>query len=296
MPVPAAVVKSARVPFLVLTPAVLLLALAIGLYAGAGLQPVYVAVALLAAISAHISVNALNEYSDFHSGLDDMTLRTPFSGGSGALPAEPKAAAAVGALGVVTLLLTIGGGLWLVWQRGWGLLPLGLAGALLIVTYTRWLNRSPWPCLLAPGLAFGPLMVVGGSWVVSGHFQPLALWLSLLPFALSNNLLLLNQWPDREPDRLVGRRHLAIVYGLKMVLWVYGLQWLLALLVLVSALLVMQVTGWGWLVLLPMAGGLFALQGMARKAESSASLAPYLAANVVTAVLTPALLGVALLV
>jgi len=42
--------------------------------------------ALLGAFLAHVSVNTLNEYYDFKSGLDLETIRTPFSGGSGALP------------------------------------------------------------------------------------------------------------------------------------------------------------------------------------------------------------------
>ncbi len=40
--------------------------------------------ALLGAFLAHISVNTLNEYFDFKSGLDLETIKTPFSGGSGA--------------------------------------------------------------------------------------------------------------------------------------------------------------------------------------------------------------------
>ena len=48
---------------------------------------------LVGGTAAHISVNALNEYLDFRSGLDARTVRTPFSGGSGAL-AYPRVAMA----------------------------------------------------------------------------------------------------------------------------------------------------------------------------------------------------------
>ena len=50
---------------------------------------------LLGAVLAHAAVNLLNEYQDFRSGLDLITQRTPFSGGSGALPENPEAAAQV---------------------------------------------------------------------------------------------------------------------------------------------------------------------------------------------------------
>ena len=45
---------------------------------------------LLGALAAHAGVNALNEYSDYRSGLDLQTRRTPFSGGSGTLVAQPQ--------------------------------------------------------------------------------------------------------------------------------------------------------------------------------------------------------------
>ena len=45
---------------------------------------------LIGAVSAHISVNTFNEYFDFLSGLDAKTVKTPFSGGSGALVENPN--------------------------------------------------------------------------------------------------------------------------------------------------------------------------------------------------------------
>ena len=51
---------------------------------------------------------------------------------------------------------------------------------------------------------------------------------SLVPFFLVNNLLLLNQFPDVEPDRSVGRDTLPIALGLEGALPVYGLFALLA--------------------------------------------------------------------
>ncbi len=42
--------------------------------------------ALLGLLLAHVSVNVLNDYFDYRSGVDLKTQRTPFSGGSGILP------------------------------------------------------------------------------------------------------------------------------------------------------------------------------------------------------------------
>ncbi|MFW2438612.1 MAG: prenyltransferase, partial [Arenicellales bacterium] len=79
-----AVIQSMRVPFLVLTPVCVFLGASTVVLneTNTGL----LMLVLLGALLAHISVNALNEYSDFRSGLDLTTTRTQFSGGSGALP------------------------------------------------------------------------------------------------------------------------------------------------------------------------------------------------------------------
>jgi 1,4-dihydroxy-2-naphthoate octaprenyltransferase len=77
-------------PFLILTPACVLLGLGTALSASKSINIHYFILALTGAVSAYISVNTFNEYFDFKSGLDYKTIRTPFSGGSGALPKKPE--------------------------------------------------------------------------------------------------------------------------------------------------------------------------------------------------------------
>jgi len=59
-----------RLPFLVLTPACVLLGIGAGVYQSGRVDPLQAVVVLIGAVTAHISVNALNEYFDFRSGLD----------------------------------------------------------------------------------------------------------------------------------------------------------------------------------------------------------------------------------
>ena len=77
---------------------------------------------------------------------------------------------------------------------------LGLAGLLLVFGYTIWFTRDPYLCLIAPGLGFGPFMVMGTHFVLTGNYAWTAFIASLIPFFLVSNLLLLNQFPD--VDRL----------------------------------------------------------------------------------------------
>ncbi len=204
---------TARPPFLLLTLVCLLLGLATVWVPGHALDGLLLAKVVLGAVCAHISVNMLNEYADYRSGLDAITQRTPFSGGSGALPAQPQRAPAVLLAGLLALGVTVVVGLELLYLRGWVLLPIGLAGVLLVLLYTPWINRHPWLCLLAPGLGVGPLMVVGTHLALGGHDLRAALAASWVPGCLASALLLLNQFPDREADLRVGRRNLVIARG-----------------------------------------------------------------------------------
>jgi 1,4-dihydroxy-2-naphthoate polyprenyltransferase len=209
----ASVFRAARPNFLTLTPLSVLIGIGAALRSGSHVAVSECLLILCGALLAHLSVNLLNEYDDFRSGLDMLTARTPFSGGSGSLPAHPQAAAATRTAGFLCLFLSALIGVYFVSEKGLALLPLGLVGVLLVVAYTPRLTHWPLLCLLAPGLGFGPLMVMGTAFVLSGQYSLPAAVASLPPLFLVSELLLVNQFPDVEPDRRVGRRHLPIVLG-----------------------------------------------------------------------------------
>jgi 1,4-dihydroxy-2-naphthoate octaprenyltransferase len=122
---------------------------------------------------------------------------------------------------MAALALTLAIGVHFLWLRGWAMLPLGVGGLLLVLSYSPWLNRSAFMCLIAPGLGFGPVMVLGTELALSGQISRAGVWASLLPFYLVNNLLLLNQFPDLQADRQAGRRHFPIRHGLAVSSRVY---------------------------------------------------------------------------
>lgn len=290
----AVLLRTLRPSFLVLTPVCVFLGLSTSLAAQASINYFMVALVLLGAVAAHISVNTLNEYHDFKSGLDLKTDRTPFSGGSGALPGNPEMAGLVLTVGLLSLLVTVTVGLYFVAQRGMQILPFGLVGVVLVITYTQWLNRSPWLCLIAPGLGFGVLMVVGTHLVLTGGYSGLVWVVALVPFFLINNLLLLNQYPDIEADASVGRKTLPVVFGAAASNVVYALFMVAS----GATILFLRVTGYlpdfGIIALLPIGFSLFALTGVMKYAANIGRHPLYLGANVVAAILTPLLLGIAL--
>lgn len=207
----------ARINFLTLTIACIVLAQSYSVFLGYPFDIRLFTLVLVMALFAHISVNAFNEYFDFRSGLDFLTPKTPFSGGSGRLIENPSGERIALALAILSLILVVFIGLVLVMKFGSVLLWIGVPGVLIIYTYTQYLNRSPLLCLLAPGVGFGLLMTLGASWLFLGAHEtriPLGAWLlALMVTALVSNLLLVNQLPDIEADKKVGRRHLPIVLG-----------------------------------------------------------------------------------
>ncbi len=223
-----AVLGVIRPPFLLLTPVCVLLGLAIAMMEDAPVDWIAAALAMIGAVSAHVSVNSLNEYEDFRSGLDLRTERTPFSGGSGTLVAHPSVAEQARWIGLASLALTAACGLVLLWRAGLGLLPIGAVGLALVYFYTSKINHHRWVCLIAPGVGFGPLMVVGSYYAATGTWSWGAAVASLVPFFLVSNLLLLNQFPDVEADRSVGRDNLPVALGLHRSLQVYILSAMLA--------------------------------------------------------------------
>jgi 1,4-dihydroxy-2-naphthoate polyprenyltransferase len=285
-----------RLPFVILTPACVALGLATAVWQTGHLNVLRFALVLVGATAAHISVNAFNEYFDFRSGLDSVTKRTPFSGGSGTLPTNPGMAPRALAVALVAFGLTGLIGVYLLRVGGGLLLPLGILGLVIIPAYTPLFTRNPIVCLITPGLGFGPLMVMGTHFVLAGSYSWTAFIASLVPFFLVNDLLLLNQFPDVEADRSVGRRHLPIVFGRRASSLVYGAFLLLAFLSIVAGVRLGYLPTTSLIGLVSVTMAVPAFVGAYRHADSPQELVPSMGLNVIVNIATPILLAVGLLV
>ena len=285
-----------RVPFLILTPACVVLGLAAAVWTSGQVNWFYFVLVLIGALSAHLSVNIFNEYFDFKSGLDADTKRTPFSGGSGRLPESPEIARPALIMAWMFFGITALIGLYFVFTIGSGLIPLGLLGLLIIYFYTEWITRFPLLCLIAPGLGFGTLMVMGTDFVLTGQYSWTAFLASLVPFFLVNNLLLLNQFPDVEADQNVGRKHLPIKIGKEKSSWIYIVFLLLPYAVIVFSVIT------GYFPLSSLIGFLslplviLNSRGVLQHAENKEELIPFLGQNVIINLVTPVLVAIGIFI
>ncbi|WP_319379746.1 prenyltransferase [Thiomicrorhabdus sp.] len=286
-----AVWGAARPSFLLLSVGLALLAFSLPSAAASDWQ--LYALLMVMALSAHAAVNWLNEYEDFRSGLDSITVSTPFSGGSKSLQNYPHAAETVKWFGWTAVALVVVLAFFLWPYLNFYLVVFGLLGIGLILSYTRFLTRKPWLCLISPGLAFGPIMLLGMAWVLQGSLSWTAFWLSLTVFFQVNNLLLLNQFPDRLADRQVGRYNVLMHLGTDKGLQIFKVFLLMSLLPVVGVIYQWQ-SGWQVLLLAPVFLLSVLLLNALRTWQDEMNVTqmmPALALNVALAVSTPLLLA-----
>ena len=288
------IVQSMRVPFLALTFVCVFLGASTVVANQANVSLPMLTLALLGALLAHISVNTLNEYFDFKSGLDFETIKTQFSGGSGALPQNPNMVGTVLTVAVTSSIALLMIGSFFVWLYGTGIVPIGITGLVLIATYTGWINKHPFICLIAPGLGFGFLMVAGTQFVLQGQYTALSWLVAVVPFFLVNNLLLLNQYPDIKADANAGRNHFPIAYGVNRSNMVYGFFTLATAAIIIGYVLTGLLPVFSLIALLPMPLAFFSLYGAVKHGEAIGKFPQYLGANVAVTILTTLLLGISL--
>jgi 1,4-dihydroxy-2-naphthoate octaprenyltransferase len=215
----------ARAPFLLLPVTLVLCGAGAGAYEGA-VSWTRSLLALVALVSVHISVNALNEWSDMKRGIDLHTTPTPFSGGSGTLPRGEAPVSAALILGLSAAGPGLLAGLWFLHTVGWGFLPFLAGGAVLVLGYTDALARIG-VGEIAAGLGLGGLAVAGTAFVQEGTLGASAVAASVPAFLMTFNLLLLNEFPDEEADREGGRRNLVLILGRSRAASIYALAALL---------------------------------------------------------------------
>ncbi len=192
--------------------------------AGAVLPQAYLA-GLVVLLLASASIHYTNEYADYDS--DALAVRTPFSGGSGAL--HDHGAARQVALRAARITLLLGMAAAAVAALA-GLLPLASLPLLALGVFLGWMYSLP-PLALAwrgwgeltNAFLGGMLLAAWGYTVQAGRLDGRVLLLSL-PFSLLvfNNLLA-TTWADRRADRAVGKLTLATRWPVHWLRSLYGL-------------------------------------------------------------------------
>ena len=252
-------------------------------------------VTMIGVVCAHISVDLFNEYSDWKTGIDDKTERTPFSGGSGNLqegliePSHVRMAAWI-ALACAFLI-----GLWLASIAGWQVLILMASGGIATVFYTDYLAK--WVIgELVSGITLGSFVVIGSYFVQTGEITTGILWASIPPGILTFLLLLLNEFPDAEADLAGGRRHIVIAAGKRVSGIIYTVMLMFVFLALILGIVMgdLPVTQLISFLTLPLA--VITAYRVLRYGNETQKLIPALGMNVIIVLATDFLMALGYLI
>ncbi|NND66275.1 MAG: prenyltransferase [Halioglobus sp.] len=203
---------------------------------------------MLGLLFAHATNNLLNDYTDSRRGIDrDNYYRNQYGVHvlEDGLMSEAQFWRYLGVTAAIALAL----GGWLILERSGLTLNLMLAGAFFVLFYT-------WPLkyygLGEPAvlLVWGPLMVGGSFYVLTGYWDWNVTWLSLV-FALGPTTVLFGKHTDKlEADRAKGVRTLPVIIGeaasRRAVLGMIASQYLLCVALVLAG-------GFGWALLLVLA-------------------------------------------
>lgn len=174
------------------------------------------------AVLAQIASNFANEYYDFRAGLDRRGRSGPRRGVTeGDITPRAMATATY-----VTLAAACAIGLSLIHWGGWWLVPIGIGIAAAVIAY----SAGPFPlshhCLgeVAVIAFFGIIPVNLTYYLQAGTFPPDVLRCSLTIGLMGANVLIVNNYRDRDDDRAVGKHTLATVLGRRLTAILYLLS------------------------------------------------------------------------
>jgi 1,4-dihydroxy-2-naphthoate polyprenyltransferase len=164
-------------------------------------------------ICLHASVDLLNDYWDYKRGIDKVTKRTKFSGGTGVLPENLLKPKTVYCAGIFFLLLGSLIGIYFVLIRGITIAIILLFAIFAIYFYsTKIVNLGLGELFVA---IKSSMIVIGTFYVQTGFTDAAALYIGIIIGTLSASVLFVNSFPDYYADLDNGRRTLVIILGKK---------------------------------------------------------------------------------
>jgi 1,4-dihydroxy-2-naphthoate polyprenyltransferase len=171
----------------------------------------YAILTYIGVICLHISIDLLNDYWDYKRGIDQLTKRTGFSGGTGILPENILRPKNVYTAGIIFLLLGSSIGAYFVILRGITIaIILGFAIFAIYFYSTSIVNAGLGELFVA---IKGCMIVLGTFYIQTGVIESAPFYIGSIIGILSASVLFINSFPDHDADRFKGRRTLVIILG-----------------------------------------------------------------------------------
>lgn len=185
--------------------------IAISYWKTGSVDPGYALLTYFGIMCLHISVDLLNDYSDFKRGIDTNTKRTRYSGGTGVIPENLINPRLIYCVGIVFLILGGLTGLYFVTINGIVILILLSFAIISIYFYsTNIVNTGLGELFVA---IKGCMIVMGSYYIQSDTIDLTSVFVGIIIGLLSAVVLLVTSFPDYEADKKSGRRTLVILSG-----------------------------------------------------------------------------------
>jgi len=171
----------------------------------------YALLTFFGVLCLHISVDLLNDYSDFKRGIDTNTKRTKYSGGTGVIPENLIDSRLIYCAGIIFLIMGGLTGFYFVTTKGIIILILLIFAIISIYFYsTNIVNAGLGELFVA---IKGCMIVLGSYYIQSDTIELTSVYVGVIIGLLSALVLLVTSFPDYEADKKSGRRTLIIVIG-----------------------------------------------------------------------------------
>jgi 1,4-dihydroxy-2-naphthoate octaprenyltransferase len=185
--------------------------IAISYWKTSTIDPGYALLTYFGIMCLHISVDLLNDYSDYKRGIDTNTRRTRYSGGTGVIPENLINSRVIYCAGVVFLILGGLTGLYFVSIKGIIILILLSFAIISIYFYsTNIVNAGLGELFVA---IKGCMIVMGSYYIQSDTIDLTSVFVGIIVGLLSAVVLLVTSFPDYDADKKSGRRTLVILSG-----------------------------------------------------------------------------------
>jgi 1,4-dihydroxy-2-naphthoate octaprenyltransferase len=234
--------RATRLPFLTATFVPVLLGIAVAAWTN-GFNWWLALLTLIGGACIHLGLNVANDVFDTASGADAANVNpTQFSGGSRVVHYGLLSLREITLLSLGFYAVGIAIGVGLAAARGWDLLWLGVAGALLSLFYTapplKLVHRGLGEIVVF--LGFGPIMTLGAYFVQAREYDLEPLLVSIPVGILIALVLYVNEVPDRPADARAGKRTLPVRLARDTVVNAYAAAVALAF----ALIAVFAVAGW----------------------------------------------------
>ena len=195
---------------------------AVALSVGAGSFSVVAAIAsVIGVICLHFGMNLMDDWFDYkvgsaearqavaNEGFRGRMTKYPYLTSGEATPSQLLKAIAC-FVGIAALM-----GLIVIYLRGWMILGWMAAGLLIGVSYSGWPLKLGYRGLgeLVIFLMFGPLMMTGVYFAITGTMDAKIAWLSIAVGLLVTNIVYSHSVLDAIPDQKMGKKTMAHLMG-----------------------------------------------------------------------------------